>query len=287
MHSWSKDIAVWKMDKILCISVPFTWNIKEAVKLANKTKGKVLIGGPAIMLQREFVQSSIQNHVTIQDKIPGIEPVTIHNPFATFTTRGCISKCGFCAVPKIEGDFKEISDFIPRPIVCDNNFLAASNKHFNKAVDKLKSMPIVDFNQSLDATLFTPEKATRLQELKIPNMRFSFDNIKKENQVVDAIRLAKQKGFSKITVLILYGFCYTPEESAYMGEVLRKEKIMIFPMRYQPLDAKIKNQYVNKEKGWTNHSLSAFGTCFFSTRVEFDQYNKHASKIGEGGLFNL
>jgi hypothetical protein len=148
-------------------------------------------------------------------------------------------------------------------------------------------MPLVDFNQSLDATLFTAERASRLQELKIPNMRFSFDNIKKETQVVDAIRLAKAKGFSRITILVLFGFNHTVEESVYMGEVLRNEKIMIFPMRYQPLDALNKNTYVNTERGWTPQLLNNYGTCFYNTRVAFEEYNGKAYKGEYEGFLEL
>ena len=288
MYNWKRDVVTWKMNGITYISVPFTWFIKKAIQIANKEKGKVIIGGPAVMLQRETVEAAINKNVKILDEIPGIEPITLHNPFATFTTRGCVAKCKFCAVPLIEGSFREITDFIPRPIVCDNNFLASSRRHFYQAIDKLKKMPMVDFNQSLDATLFTPERADKLTELKIPVLRFSFDTIKKETQVVDAIRLARSKGFKQITFCLLYGFNQTVEESVYMGEVLRREKVNMYPMRYNPIDATIRNSYINTEKGWTANLLSAFQRCFLKTNIPFEEFTNQVNYIEEEeGFFDM
>lgn len=139
MYQWKTDIVTWNMNGALYISIPFSWFVKKAIMIANKEKGKVFLGGPAIYLQRDNIENQINKNVKILDSVEGIEPVTLHNPFATFTSRGCISKCPFCAVPKIEGSFKEIRDFIPRPLVCDNNFLASSQRHLDIAIEKLKN----------------------------------------------------------------------------------------------------------------------------------------------------
>ena len=38
-------------------------------------------------------------------------PLSLHNPDATFTTRGCIRACPFCTVPRTEGRFVELQDW--------------------------------------------------------------------------------------------------------------------------------------------------------------------------------
>jgi hypothetical protein len=281
MHNWSNDVVQWKMNGITHLSVPFTWFVKKAIALANKEKGKVIIGGPGAMLMQEMIESRTGKNVQYRSSLEGIEPVTLHNPFATFTTRGCISKCKFCAVPVIEGTFREVSDFVPRPIVCDNNFLAASKVHFNKAVDKLKIMPCVDFNQGLDATIFTPEKADRLAELKIPVLRFSFDGLQKEAAVMDAIKLARSKGFRQISIYVLYGFKYSIDDSVYMAQLMRDAKVRVYPMRYQPLDSLARNAYVDTANGWTANLLSAFQRCFFCTNTPFHEFNNQVAYMDD------
>lgn len=93
MYQWKKGIAQWKVENTLYISVPFTWLVAEAERIANNFKGKAVIGGPGLMRPTEC---------------ESFEPILWHNPAATFTTRGCVNACPFCAVPKLEPEFKEL-----------------------------------------------------------------------------------------------------------------------------------------------------------------------------------
>ena len=102
MYQWRKGIASWVDIKgTLFLSVPFTWLVEEANKIARAWQGEVRIGGSGLMKPTEC---------------NGFEPILFHNACATFTTRGCPNNCGFCAVPKIEGDLIEIRNFRPAPI---------------------------------------------------------------------------------------------------------------------------------------------------------------------------
>jgi len=47
------------------------------------------------------------------DEAP-VDVLRLHNPDATFTTRGCPRACPFCAVPRIEGKFRELRKGGPR-----------------------------------------------------------------------------------------------------------------------------------------------------------------------------
>ena len=265
MKQWKKGIVSWQASNILYLSVPFTWLVNEAISMIEKSKNRVVVGGPGAILLR----SKFEGLAEVREDAFPFEPVIYHNPFATFTTRGCPNKCPFCAVPKIEGEFREISDFTSRPIVCDNNFLASSRKHFNNVIDKLKMFPSVDFNQGLEAKLFTPRIADRFSELKHVKVRFAFDKMLDEKYVVDAINLAKKKGMKDIACYLLFGFKDEPEEAFYRAELLHSMKVQIYPMRFQALDAERRNCYVPKSKKWTIYGMMKFRTYWANDRYAY------------------
>jgi len=283
---WKKGIVHWQLANVLCVSVPFTWDVVSAIHFISESKRnsrnlKVLVGGPGAMLMKD----KFEGVATVKKECKNLEPVLFHNPLATFTTRGCPNKCLFCSVPKVEGSFKEISDFIPRPIICDNNFTASSRKHFDKVVDKLKNFPFVDFNQGLEAKKFTPYIADRIGELKKVQVRFAFDHIKTEKFVVDAINLARKKGLKNISCYMLIGFNDTPEESLYRAKLLRSLKVQIYVMRYQPLDSKKKDQYIATEKGWTDYELKRFKRYWRGQGLyknSFEDYDHRKNTLNEG-----
>lgn len=238
MNKWHKGIASWSVGDTLYISVPFTWNLEEAAQMeAQWKKGPVKIGGPAIGVPSEC---------------EGFEPLLFHNPAATFTTRGCVNQCGFCSVPRLEPEFREIPDFRPAPMICDNNLLAASKVHLRRVVDKLKVFPKVDFNQGLEAARFTPEIADLLGNLKC-KVRFAFDGWYAEQAVHDAVKLCKERTTKDIGVYVLIGYDDTPKDAMARLELVRSWKVLPNPMRYQPLDAHAKNCYV--APNWTDREL--------------------------------
>lgn len=242
MYNWLKDIAQWRIKKNLYLSVVFSWDLDKALRIQEQSKLKVVIGGPAAKL------AGIQSDVPLP-----FSPLQFHNPLATFTTRGCPNSCEFCAVPKIEGDLRELPSWEIKPVVCDNNLLAASQKHFDRVIDSLKPLPFVDFNQGVDAYLFTDHHARRMAELKAVKVRFAFDSVDDEAAVMDAIARARAHGLKDIGVYVLFGFRDTPEDAKYRLEAIRKLGIWPNPMRFQPLNSQMKNSFV--EEGWTKKQL--------------------------------
>jgi hypothetical protein len=271
LYKWRKGIASWTVGKALYISVPFTWLMGEAEKMAELHKGPVLIGGPGTMKPTEC---------------PGFDPITFHNPSATFTTRGCPNKCGFCAVPKLEGEFREIENFRPAPLICDNNLLAASRKHLERVVDAVKVFPVVDFNQGLEARRFTPEVADLLGNLQC-KVRFAFDHANFEGKVKDAIDLCRSRTTKDIGIYVLIGFKDTPEDAKYRLDKVREWGIRPNAMRFQPLDAKRKNEYV--APGWTELELMRIMNYYNKLRwLEHIPYSDFEYRKGEelqGELF--
>jgi hypothetical protein len=272
MYKWHKNIASWEINKCLYLSIPFTWLIPHGIKMARLYNGKVYAGGPAVKLMPE----EISKYAEINEN-PPIEPLLLHNPFATFTTRGCPNKCKFCAVSKIEGDLIELKSWRPSPIICDNNLLASSIKHFNKVIDSLKKMPYVDFNQGLEAKRFNNHHASRISELKRVRIRFAFDNIKTETSVHDAILLAKRNGIKDINIYVLIGFNDNPEEAKYKLEKVKSWGANPNPMRYQPLNSLKYNEYVSES--WTDEKLKDYmryySRSFWLKHIKLEEYDIH------------
>lgn len=252
MNQWRKGIASWTVGKTLYLSVPFTWLMKDAEEMAKAHKGKVVAGGPAVKLMGAPWAET--------PDAMAFDALSFHNPLATFTTRGCPNRCSFCAVPKIEGDFRELADWRPAPTICDNNLLAATKKHFKKVIDGLTFFVASDFNQGLDARLFSAFHADQLSRLSDPHIRFSWDSIKTESAVADAIALCKHCGFKRISVYCLIGYKDTPEDARYRVEKVIEWGALPNPMRYQPLDCAVKNSYIGEH--WTQEELFRFSKYF-------------------------
>jgi len=119
-----------------------------------------------------------------------------------FTTRGCIRKCHFCFVPKMEGyihvtgDIYDIWDGKSKEIfIMDNNILALSD-HFKMICQQIRKENLhIDFNQGLDHRLLTEEIWHELLSLKhIHEIRFAFDDIAYKNTTTRALELMAKNG---------------------------------------------------------------------------------------------
>lgn len=265
MYSWNKGIATWQVGKTLYISVPFTWLVGEAEKIAIRHKGEVLIGGPGLMQPTQC---------------EGFRPVIFHNPCATFTSRGCPNACPFCAVKLLEPEFNEDDDYIPAPTICDNNFTATSRKHQERVVQKQKQFKLTDFNQGLEAKKFKPELADLLGTINV-HIRFAFDHWGEETAVHDAIKLCRERTTKNISVYCLIGFNDNPESAKARLELVRSWGIRPNPMRYQPLDTKEKNSYVHPN--WTEQKLTDMMRYYARLRwlehIPFEEYGKDKNQL--------
>lgn len=243
MNTWKKGIATWRVDDTLYISVPFTWLMEEAREIAAGWKGKALIGGPGTGAPSEC---------------PGFEPVIYHNPSATFTTRGCPGKhgapCEFCMVNRLEPNFLEIPNFRPAPVLCDNNPLVATKKHIQLIIDREKQYRLVDFNQGVDAGIFIrrPDIADMLGKLRC-RIRFALDSWDDVGVVEEAINLCRARTTNLIGVYCLINWKESPADAIARLDLVRTWGVRPNPMRFQPLNATVKNSYV--APGWTETEL--------------------------------
>lgn len=192
------------------------------------------------------------------------------NAYFAYMTRGCVRKCPFCAVPKIEPFFVE---YIPLKkqiqminnkygekkdlLLLDNNVLASPQ--FDQIIDEIKeigfhkgaklnkSLRYVDFNQGIDLRLLTKAKMKRLAELAVYPLRIAFDHIGMKDKYIEKIEWAAGHGFNRLSNYILYNYKDTPEDfyerlriNVELNERLGTH-IYSFPMRYIPVTSKDRN----------------------------------------------
>jgi hypothetical protein len=265
-NKWQGNgLAEWQEEQTAFLSVVFSWNLPDAYQRAVwlRTQGlRVRAGGPAVTMNPGYLAD-------VAECGGKVNALPYHNSQATFTSRGCIRRCSFCAVPKIEGDLHELEDheWEPRPIVCDNNLLACSWSHFAHVIERLYPIKQVDFNQGLDARLLTTEHAQLLATLNLYCIRLAWDNTHDEALFRRAFAMLVKAGIPerKIRVYVLFGFRDTPDDALYRLETIRGLGGLPNPARYQPLDAMRRNEYV--APGWSDAELTRFMRYWYNLRI--------------------
>lgn len=270
---WSGGFVEWICDDVAYLSVVFSWQLQEAYQRAVWLRAlgyDVRAGGPAVTLNPGAMSG-------VAELGGELNALRHHHEMATFTSRGCPRKCSFCAVPKLEGDLVELTDWKVFPIICDNNFLACSRKHFDQVMNKLKWIPKVDFNQGLDVRLLTKYHAERMAELDMLKVRLAWDDSRMEQKFLSAHQILRDAGFKKqeISVYVLIGWNDSPEDALYRLETIRKLGAWPFPMRYQPLDTAKRNSYV--DQNWTDQELKRYARYWSNLRhlspVPFEEFH--------------
>jgi ssDNA-binding Zn-finger/Zn-ribbon topoisomerase 1 len=158
-----------------------------------------------------------------------------------YTSRGCPRNCEFCIVPQKEGKVRPVADIYEfwdhrhgHIVLMDNNLLALPD-HFKKIVSQIKENNLsVDFNQALDIRLLTEENAKLLRSIRVkPSLRFSWDNIEDEDEVVEGVRILKSAGINRSQFFVLSGFNSTFEDDLYRLNKLRVWKQIPYLMRFE------------------------------------------------------
>jgi len=193
-------------------------------------------------------------------------------------TRGCVNKCKFCAVPRLEPiyeDYRTASSQIKQIIelygekqnllIMDNNSVASNC--FSNIVDDIKDLGfykgakingkkrVVDFNQGLDARHMTEEKMKLLSSLAIKPLRVAFDNIALHEPYERSMRWAAKYGLTQLSNYVLYNYLDTPEdfyERLRINIDLNEElgtSIFSFPMKYSPIN-QTDRKYIGKNWNW-------------------------------------
>ena len=102
----------------------------------------------------------------------------------------------------------------------------------------------VDFNQGLDARLFTEDKARLLAKLAIKPCRIAFDDIKTKDSYFEALQLASQNGIAHFSNYLLYNYKEYPTDlwnRLYLNVCFCEnndsvKSLFSFPMKYASIE---------------------------------------------------
>ena len=273
-----------KYDEIW-ISTLFTFDIpyvKGMIREAKKRYKIIKVGGiAASLLPEKFEEENVE--VTI-GRIKGVEEFAPDYSLLNekpkysiaYLSRGCVRKCKFCMVPKLEPKFennrnweKDLYPGAKEILFYDNNWLAKPNKEIKKDTEDLKrvvkekNIYRIDFNQGVDCRLMTEKKADLIKGLPIFPFRFAFDGMHEDGYWQRATKIMIDRGYKRFTNYVLFNFKDTPEDFYYRlklhSELSYKYKAEIdaFPMKYKPiLNIQKQKNYVGIN--WTKKELSGF-----------------------------
>ena len=267
------------------ITTRFTYDLNFAVSMAQVAQqraNRVWVGGvSASLFPERFAEKGIEVH---QGLLPAAEVFApdyslLSGPpkySITHTSRGCIRKCGFCMVTKLEPIFasrptwaQDLHPTTDRILFYDNNWLAKPAADFETDTRILKTLvksgriKSFDFNQGLDARLVTDEIADMLQGLPLKPVRFAFDGMQEDGHYQRAVEKMIKRGFREFVTYVLYNFKDTPQDFYYRlresARLLTEHggTVASYPMRFQPImEADLGRSYTGKH--WTVDQKKGF-----------------------------
>ena len=213
----------------------------------------------------------------------------VRDAYFAYTSRGCIRKCHFCGVPKLEGgqrDTGPLTDLVraiddyygPKKdlILMDNNVVASPR--FKEIIAEIRDLgftpgaklqrsgmrvPIqrrVDFNQGVDARILCkdPMYMREMATICVKPLRIAFDHLGVRKPYERAVRYAAEFGLAELSNYMLYNFHDSPSdlfERMRLNVALNEElgiRIWSFPMRYQPTDRPDRSHIGDK---WSRYQL--------------------------------
>lgn len=271
--------------------------------------GGLLGQAPADSLQldefSEELYSDDRHGTPIEDLIPDysiLDQISykypVHDAYFAYASRGCIRKCSFCGVPKLEGDQRDTASLstLVRGIddlygskkdltLMDNNVVASGS--FKEIIAEIRDLGFVpgaklnrpgrpavqrrvDFNQGVDARILCkdPVFLRELSTICIKPLRIAFDHLGLRKPYEQAVRYAHQFGLTELSNYMLYNFHDTPSDlykrmrlNINLNEELNI-RIWSFPMRYQPTDLPERSHI---GEGWTRYQLRSLQMILHAT----------------------
>ncbi len=205
LGQWSKGVVEWVEGDTAFLSVVFTWDLPQAYQRAlwHRASGlNVRVGGPAVFTQKHYFDGV----ATVGGSIP--DAVALHNPMATFASRGCPVGCYFCIVPAMEGKtFTELPDFPVRPVLCDNNLSALAPEYQQHIVDRYVAagVPLLDANSGFEPRTFDEDVYARWRGINRGSWRFAYDDMGDRPHVERVAKMLRHLPSKKKRVYVLIG----------------------------------------------------------------------------------
>jgi hypothetical protein len=215
--------AEWRDEetKTAFLSVVFTWMLDHAADRARSYRNlgwKVRAGGPALF---QLKMRNYFHKLTFLAEIGGEYPdaVTRHNPEATIASRGCPGKgteeapdpCDHCIVPRMWGTtFILLSDFVPRPILCDDNLSALVPDYQDFIIRRYREtgVKLKDANSGFEPVTFTEEVYRRWKPLMDAGAcpwRFGADETSEMPQVRAVMKMLRDEPAKRKRPYVLIG----------------------------------------------------------------------------------
>lgn len=223
----------------------------------------------------------------------------VNDAYFGYASRGCVRKCSFCGVPKLEGAQLEMPPleslvngvdkaYGPKKdlVLMDNNITASAR--YKEVIAEIRDLgftpnaklerkgmkPVkrrVDFNQGIDARILakSPMFLREMATICISPLRIAFDHLGLRKVYEIAIRMAADNGIRSLSNYMLYNFMDTPAdlyERMRLNISLNEElgiRIWSFPMRYQPVTLKDRSHV---GKNWNRYYLRSFQIMLQATR---------------------
>lgn len=283
---WVRGVRHWTEGRVAYISVVFTWHILEARALAvdYAERGfEVRAGGPATFTRGKL----LEDVAILGGKVS--DAVRLHNPMATFASRGCSVGCWFCIVPKMEGrDFTELPDFPVRPVLCDNNLSALSAKYQEHIVARYlqAGVPLLDANSGFEPATFDEDVFNRWKPILKGPWRFGYDEAS-EGESVRRVMLRVLGGVSARRKQVYTMIGHEPFDVcmdrvlrviAWGGEPYVQPFILLNSLEKKPsVRHDWTEQRLRHVQRWVNRHL--WRTVKFSDYDASAKTNKHARRI--------
>jgi hypothetical protein len=169
---WSEGYAEWtdETTRTAYMSIAFTWLLNHAAQraLSYRMLGwRVIAGGPALFQLKMYnVFHDLADFVEVGTSVPDVVTRTTRtrrSPAEDAPARGrrkTPDPCGHCIVPRMWGTkFTLLSDFVPRPVLCDDNLSALPPDYQDFIIRRYQEagVKLRDANSGFEPVTFTPE----------------------------------------------------------------------------------------------------------------------------------
>lgn len=291
---------------LICITTLFTYYSKY-VKDVIRNRGllhhdtPILVGGVFASMMPEQFEKVHNAHVFrgYSKVLDGYKPDykilyrggTQADDFSyVFTSRGCVNKCAYCVVWRIEkgmwinDKWQDTIDMSrPNIRIMDNNLSAAASNltHLKSVIDfTVENNKGVSFESGFDCKYITKEMANELSRIKYVNngMRLAFDRLEEDRIFQNAVNMLKDSGISAsgaMMAYVLFNFTDSPKEADYRARQCANLTVRPYVQMYRPLNSLNKeDQYIGKY--WTRRLARAFRNFwldfFLYKNTTFNEY---------------
>lgn len=180
-----------------------------------------------------------------------------------FLSRGCPRGCEFCIVAGKEGrksvkvaDLTEWWSGQKNIVLMDPNLLAC-RQHMELLQQLIDSGANIDVNQGFDARLLTEQNIDAINQMRIKNIHFAWDDMRQSDHVLRGLKLYADMAETKPhgqygTVYVLTNFGTTMEENLYRIYTLRDMDydpyVMIYDKPHAPKEIKMLQRWCNNRR---------------------------------------